>query len=99
MDGVAPRAYGWRNEEAIGATTNFGKRHDPSAQSALREIAQTSRHRHSRSMRMRWAVMLSFVPIVLAVLVGMTVGSAAGWVTLGAAYVALMILSRFVDVR
>ncbi len=94
-----PRAYGWRNEEAIGATTSFGKRHDLSAQRALKEITQTSGRRHSRSVRTRWAVLLSFVPIVLAILVGMTVGATAGWITLGVAYMPLMVLSRFVDVR
>ncbi len=94
-----PRAYGWRNEEAIGATTNFGKRHDPSVQRALREIAQTSRRQRSSSMRTRWAVLASFLPIVLAVLVGTSVGATAGLITLGAAYVPLMVLSRFVDVR
>src|ERR1700728_7313 len=87
------RAYGWRNEEAIGATICIGKPRDPSLQRALREIAQTAGRRHQRSIRTTLAALAGTLPVVVAILVGLVAGNAAGWITAGIAY-AFLLTSR-----
>ncbi len=88
--------FGRREDLRIDSTIEFGGRR--SSTGGLEHVARAATRRRRWRIRTVPAVGLSFVPIALAVGMGVLVGATAASITFVAAMVPLCLMIRWVDV-
>ncbi|ERR1700761_7784885 len=90
------RMFGRREDLRIDSTLEFGGR--PTGTGGLEHVARAATRRRRWQIRTVTAVVVSFVPVALAIVMGVLVGAAAACITLVATMVPLCIMVRWVDV-
>ena len=91
------RVIGIRTEARIDSSMVFGGR--PRSSGGLEELARVASRRRRWGVPTGPAILLSFIPIVLAIVIGATLGALAACITLAAAIMALGVMARWVEVR